>query len=158
MIFYMLKRILNNNATTNYNTISMNLIQISMVYYVYGVQGPGVIEDDMPRNQTCSPGLEHGIEYLSAVSCKAVEQAEEFVRRVLERGWQVVHHHSLPDWLKDNDFLLRGHRPPTNSFLACFKSIFRIHTETGNIWTHLLGKLIYKRTSVNLLPCSIRSL
>ncbi|KAL5013461.1 hypothetical protein ScPMuIL_007731 [Solemya velum] len=109
------------------------------------LEGPGNIldDDDMPRNQTCSPGLEHGIEYLSAVSCKAVEQAEEFVRRVLERGWQVVHHHSLPDWLKDNDFLLRGHRPPTNSFLACFKSIFRIHTETGNIWTHLLGWIAF---------------
>lgn len=22
---------------------------------------------------------------------------------------------------------------------ACFKSIFRIHTETGNIWSHMLG-------------------
>lgn len=26
------------------------------------------------------------------------------------------------------------------SFRACFGSIFRIHTETGNIWTHLLGE------------------
>lgn len=45
----------------------------------------------------------------------------------------------LPDWLKDNDYLLHGHRPPMPSFRACFRSIFRIHTETGNIWTHLLG-------------------
>lgn len=59
--------------------------------------------------------------------------------KVWAAGWNVVHHHTLPDWLKDNDFLLRGHRTPTNSFVACFKSIFRIHTETGNIWTHLLG-------------------
>lgn len=40
---------------------------------------------------------------------------------------------------QDNDFLQRGHRPPLPSFRACFKSIFRIHTETGNIWTHMLG-------------------
>lgn len=60
--------------------------------------------------------------------------------QVWAAGWNVVHHHTLPDWLKDNDFLLRGHRTPTNSFIACFKSIFRIHTETGNIWTHLLGQ------------------
>jgi hypothetical protein len=26
------------------------------------------------------------------------------------------------------------------SFRACFGSIFRIHTETGNIWTHLVGE------------------
>lgn len=33
----------------------------------------------------------------------------------------------------------RNHRPPLPSFRVCFKSVFRIHTETGNIWTHLLG-------------------
>jgi adiponectin receptor len=58
---------------------------------------------------------------------------------VWEAGWRVVGHHSLPEWLRDNDFLLKGHRPATNSYLECFKSVFRIHTETGNIWTHLLG-------------------
>ena len=25
------------------------------------------------------------------------------------------------------------------SFAECFRSIFRIHSETGNIWTHLIG-------------------
>ena len=72
---------------------------------------------------------------------RAAKQAEEFVKKVWEAGWRVVHHNSLPNWLKDNDFLHKGHRTPTNSFMACFKSIFRIHTETGNIWTHLLGKV-----------------
>lgn len=62
------------------------------------------------------------------------------MKKVWAGAWRVVHHHSLPDWLKDNDFLHSGHRPPTNSFVVCFKSIFRIHTETGNIWTHLLGE------------------
>lgn len=67
--------------------------------------------------------------------------AEEFVRHVWLRGWQVVNHHSLPAWLRDNDYILHYHRPQLNTFWACFKSIFRVHTETGNIWTHLLGKL-----------------
>lgn len=59
--------------------------------------------------------------------------------QVWEGRWRVIPHDVLPDWLKDNDFLLHGHRPPMPSFRACFRSIFRIHTETGNIWTHLLG-------------------
>lgn len=75
--------------------------------------------------------------------CRAAEQAEEFVKKVWEAGWRVVHHNSLPNWLRDNDFLHKGHRLPTNSFLACFKSVFRIHTETGNIWTHLLGMIAF---------------
>uniref|UniRef100_A0A3B5MXQ0 Adiponectin receptor 1a n=1 Tax=Xiphophorus couchianus TaxID=32473 RepID=A0A3B5MXQ0_9TELE len=69
----------------------------------------------------------------------AMEKMEEFVHKVWEGRWRVIPFHVLPDWLKDNDYLLHGHRPPMPSFRACFGSIFRIHTETGNIWTHLLA-------------------
>ena len=57
---------------------------------------------------------------------------------MIHRGWNVVHIHKLPGWLKDNDYLLWGYRPQLNSFKECFSSIFRIHTETVNISTHLL--------------------
>uniref|UniRef100_A0A3B3TBX3 Adiponectin receptor 1 n=1 Tax=Paramormyrops kingsleyae TaxID=1676925 RepID=A0A3B3TBX3_9TELE len=70
----------------------------------------------------------------------AMEKMEEFVYKVWEGRWRVIPYHVLPEWLKDNDYLLHGHRPPMPSFRACFGSIFRIHTETGNIWTHLLGE------------------
>uniref|UniRef100_A0ACB8FMY6 Adiponectin receptor protein 2 n=1 Tax=Sphaerodactylus townsendi TaxID=933632 RepID=A0ACB8FMY6_9SAUR len=73
----------------------------------------------------------------------AMEKMEEFVCKVWEGRWRVIPHDVLPDWLKDNDYLLHGHRPPMPSFRACFKSIFRIHTETGNIWTHLLGCVFF---------------
>ena len=43
----------------------------------------------------------------------------------------------LPIWLQDNHFILKYYRPPM-SFRNCFYSIFRLHNETGNIWTHLL--------------------
>uniref|UniRef100_A0A8C0CIF4 Adiponectin receptor 1 n=1 Tax=Balaenoptera musculus TaxID=9771 RepID=A0A8C0CIF4_BALMU len=69
----------------------------------------------------------------------AMEKMEEFVYKVWEGRWRVIPYDVLPDWLKDNDYLLHGHRPPMPSFRACFRSIFRIHTETGNIWTHLLA-------------------
>uniref|UniRef100_A0AAZ3SB32 Adiponectin receptor 1a n=1 Tax=Oncorhynchus tshawytscha TaxID=74940 RepID=A0AAZ3SB32_ONCTS len=72
----------------------------------------------------------------------AMEKMEEFVHKVWEGRWRVIPHDVLPEWLKDNEYLRHGHRPPMPSFRACFKSIFRIHTETGNIWTHLLGKRV----------------
>ena len=67
-------------------------------------------------------------------------QAEDFAMNVWHRltKWKVTHFQSLPQWLQDNDFLHFGHRPPLPTS-ECFKSIVRIHTETGNIWTHLLG-------------------
>ena len=81
---------------------------------------------------------EHGIADMDigTFAHEAVEQAEEFVRKV----WKSCHFHALPQWLQDNDYLHTGHRPPLNSFWACFQSIFRVHTETVNIWTHLLGR------------------
>ena len=71
----------------------------------------------------------------------AAEQAEEFAIAIWHKlqSWKVIHFSSLPQWLQDNDFLHFGHRPPLPT-VECFKSIIRIHTETGNIWTHLLGK------------------
>lgn len=75
----------------------------------------------------------------------AAEQAEEFAMTVWHKfqSWKVVQFTTLPQWLQDNDFLRKGHRPPLPSFRECYKSIFRIHTETGNIWTHLLGVVAF---------------
>lgn len=53
--------------------------------------------------------------------------------------WRLLSHLDLPEWLRGNPFLSHYHRPPMPSFGFCFKSIFKIHTETGNIWTHLIG-------------------
>jgi adiponectin receptor len=77
---------------------------------------------------------------------EAAEQAERLARQVIEagkRGWRVVAHWELPEWLRDNDYIDHGHRPPLESVRLCFKSVFRIHTETGNIWTHLLGFIAF---------------
>lgn len=45
------------------------------------------------------------------------------------------------EWLGDNHFLLQKHRPPANSVRECLISIASIHSETVNIWTHLIGAL-----------------
>ncbi len=79
-------------------------------------------------------------EDLLANASRVVEQAEEMMMQLWQRvGWRGVHYTHLPNWLRDNDYLHWGHRPQLPSFRECFGSIFRIHTETGNIWTHLLG-------------------
>jgi len=79
------------------------------------------------------------------------EQVEQFAKYVWESGWRVMPHHALPNWLRDNDFLLKGHRPPLPSVKECFKSIFRVHTETGNIWTHLVGAVAFIAIAVYFL-------
>ena len=67
------------------------------------------------------------------------EQMEQFAKHVWETGWKALPKHVLPHWLKDNDYIIKGYRPPLPSIRACFASIFRWHNETINIWTHGLG-------------------
>ncbi|KAL5111003.1 Adiponectin receptor protein [Taenia crassiceps] len=95
-------------------------------------------------NHRRSASYSGGGENLFENATRAVEQAEEFMMQLWERvGWRVVHYSHLPEWLRDNDYLHWGHRPQLTSFGQCFRSIFRIHTETGNIWTHLIGCLCF---------------
>ena len=107
-------------------------------------------------------GVEGDEEYWGyRIMMNAAEQAEEFAISIWHKfqSWKVIHFSHLPQWLQDNDFLHFGHRPPLPTS-ECFKSIIRIHTETGNIWTHLLGTksiTFYIFTSCNII-CKINKI
>ncbi|XP_015698312.2 heptahelical transmembrane protein 4-like isoform X2 [Oryza brachyantha] len=55
---------------------------------------------------------------------------------------ELVGYEELPEWLKDNEFIHGYYRcewPMKETIL----SIFSIHNETLNVWTHLLGFLLF---------------
>lgn len=82
---------------------------------------------------------------LKRVAYEKKENAGRIVRKTLDqtKTWVVCHFNHLPRWLQDNEFLHVSHRPQLPSFKECFQSIFRMHSETGNIWTHLIGCLMF---------------
>ncbi|GFY51055.1 adiponectin receptor protein [Trichonephila inaurata madagascariensis] len=92
-------------------------------------------DDDMDVANIFHPDAPSTVEHVQ----KETDQGEHFIRKGQKETWKVCHFNSLPKWMQDNDYLLRGHRPPLPTFSECFRSMFRIHTETGNIWTHFLG-------------------
>jgi adiponectin receptor len=47
-----------------------------------------------------------------------------------------------PEWARGNAFIHRGYRA-NYSVSMCLRSLFSIHNETGNVWTHVIGLLIY---------------
>ncbi|KAI1414846.1 HlyIII-domain-containing protein [Hypoxylon sp. FL1857] len=49
----------------------------------------------------------------------------------------------LPHWRRDNHFIVTGYRPDSNSYWRSFTSLFYVHNESVNIWTHLLGALFF---------------
>lgn len=55
-------------------------------------------------------------------------------------------------WLRDNDYILRGYRTPLTfwesikrsvSFARMNRSLFHSHNETMNVWTHLIGTILF---------------
>lgn len=70
-------------------------------------------------------------EYVSPKCCMCIPM------QLALRGWK-----DIPDWQKDNGFIRNGYRVNT-TVTEAFWSIFTIHNETGNIWSHLLGGLLF---------------
>lgn len=67
----------------------------------------------------------------------------EPMEKIKKLAWRVVPFDALPSYLRDNEFLLHHHRPQMNSIKECIKSTFRMHTQTLNIWTHLIGFVFF---------------
>jgi hypothetical protein len=44
----------------------------------------------------------------------------------------------LPEYLRDNEFIVDFYRP-TSTPWDSLRTLWRLHNETGNVWTHLLG-------------------
>lgn len=54
-------------------------------------------------------------------------------------------------YLKDNDYIIHGYRLHFNSVGKILKSLFLLHNETINIWTHALGSLLFFTLFIYLL-------
>ena len=68
-------------------------------------------------------------------------------RRRLRKAYAAYNH--LPKELQDNEFITTGYRVELG-FWDTVKSLFGLHNETGNIWTHLIGRL----QIMSLPPCT----
>jgi len=79
---------------------------------------------------------------------RMAKAASEVPINAVVRHWNHLSFKKLPGWMKDNEYLQFGHRPELNSFTECFKSIFGIHSETGNIWTHLIGFVAFVTATI----------
>ncbi|KAL6957068.1 hypothetical protein U1Q18_046536 [Sarracenia purpurea var. burkii] len=56
--------------------------------------------------------------------------------------YQLVEYHSLPGYLRDNEFII-GHYRSEWPLKHTLLSIFTIHNETLNVWTHLIGFFLF---------------
>ncbi|MCO5559744.1 hypothetical protein L7F22_013346 [Adiantum nelumboides] len=71
-----------------------------------------------------------------------MQSMRKMKKRVVEQSYRLLDYHACPDYLKDNEFILSYYRAdfPLGQALS---SLFRWHNETLNVWTHLLGFLLF---------------
>jgi channel protein (hemolysin III family) len=74
-----------------------------------------------------------------------IQKIEEKVEATLSRlvGWD-----DLPAWRRDNAYIIRAYRPDSNSYRGSFASLGYLHNESVNIWSHLLGALLFLYTGL----------
>ncbi|KAK0717916.1 hemolysin-III related-domain-containing protein [Lasiosphaeria miniovina] len=68
----------------------------------------------------------------------AARKVESKVEQALLVLWD-----ELPSWRRDNAYIVRGYRQTSNSYWGSFASLGYLHNETVNIWSHLLGALVF---------------
>jgi hypothetical protein len=54
------------------------------------------------------------------------------------RNLKLAAFHALPESLRDNEYITKYYRINYNG-KQTIRSLFGLHNETGNIWTHFLG-------------------
>ncbi|KAJ6242205.1 adiponectin receptor protein [Anaeramoeba flamelloides] len=69
-----------------------------------------------------------------------VKEITKKVNTVLEN--QIVTFPELPKWLRFNHYIHRGYRV-RYTIKKTWKSLFSLHNETLNIWTHFIGAAIF---------------
>ncbi|KAL9461247.1 hypothetical protein AB3S75_004279 [Citrus x aurantiifolia] len=73
------------------------------------------------------------------VACSKEGKGRRLWKRV---KYQLVEYHALPGYLRDNEFII-GHYRSEWPLKQTLLSIFTIHNETLNVWTHLIGFFIF---------------
>lgn len=123
-------------------TASLNLDQTETRQHEASTSVAGEFEDSEKRC-ILSPTTSHtqnGVDFFTSLD--NVTKKSRF-SSPLSSEMKLMTYNDLPSWMQDNDFIKCGYRPQLASYSSCLKSVCGIHTETGNIWTHLIGCSIF---------------
>ncbi|XWS72983.1 hypothetical protein CRYUN_Cryun02cG0086700 [Craigia yunnanensis] len=73
---------------------------------------------------------------------KSGDDDDQGSNKAKRRLYALVSYKELPEYMKDNEFILNYYRANWSLKEALF-SMFRWHNETLNVWTHLLGFVLF---------------
>ncbi|KAG5535487.1 hypothetical protein RHGRI_023305 [Rhododendron griersonianum] len=95
--------------------------------------------DDVQETCEASRELCEGINENEREPCSKQGKRKRFWKKV---KYQLVEYHSLPGYLRDNEFII-GHYRSEWPMKQVLLSMFTLHNETLNVWTHLIGFFLF---------------
>ena len=60
-----------------------------------------------------------------------------------KRGIILGTYNDLPEYYKDNEYIRKGYLLYCDSIFKAIKSLFCLHNESINVWSHLLGAIFF---------------
>ncbi|KAH7289700.1 hypothetical protein KP509_30G015100 [Ceratopteris richardii] len=73
---------------------------------------------------------------------KSESNIGEKMWKKVSQEYRLLEYHACPEYMKDNEFILSYYRVEF-SVQQALSSLFKLHNETLNVWTHLLGFLLF---------------
>ncbi|KAI8827154.1 putative hemolysin-III channel protein Izh2 [Fimicolochytrium jonesii] len=70
-------------------------------------------------------------------------EEEESLVKVAKKMVKTLHFNELLPWQQDDYYIHTGYRPLQDSYIGCIRTLSYIHNETGNIFSHKLGALLF---------------
>ncbi|SPQ99659.1 unnamed protein product (mitochondrion) [Plasmodiophora brassicae] len=99
------------------------------------------------RRRRSSPDLRALQQTLAA---GAADTTGAWPRAAKVRQFLLHQYSQVPAWLRDNPYIQGGYRVHF-SWRLCLQSIFRLHNETLNVWTHLIGFFIFVLLMISMV-------
>lgn len=117
----------------------------------------------MSNNSETKKTLQSDTEYVEVrkrkeLNLPATETTKLFTKKVSKGNssfYQLYDFDDIPLWQKDNEYIIKGYVKETNSFKHIFLSLFFLHNETVNIYTHLLPGIFCFAVIVPTLEISL---
>ncbi|KAH9909215.1 hemolysin III family channel protein [Xylariomycetidae sp. FL2044] len=80
----------------------------------------------------------------TAAAAETLLQTAKAAEHHVEEALRLLLWDDLPAWRRDNAYITRGYRPPSSSIRRSLASgVLGLHNETVNVWTHLVGALLF---------------
>jgi hypothetical protein len=103
--------------------------------------------------------VDNASEYFKSVPGRinaSAQEATDFTKEVVFNAVDKVKlsfigkKEEAPDFLQDNEYIKSGYRIDHNSCCSATKSLFTCHNESVNVWSHLMGAIMFMVFGVGL--------